>query len=353
MLRSASVLIGLLSTAPAAAHAATFEVGVLVWSSNIPGQVAMRAGLESQARAINAAAGADGDRVRLDIRVAGDGAPGIERQIGQMNAMVDAGVDLIIVQPTDNAALAEPLQAANAAGIPVVAYDQYIVGGQLSAYLTSDNRQAGIQDGEYIAARFPDDRVLRLVLVEYPAVSSTVERLDGFLDALSTQGQPYDVVGIYQGVDPDSGAQAARQLLADHPEVGSVDVVFTVNDGGGLAVVDALVAAGRDEIVVATIDGDPTSVDNIRAGRLTVIDSAQFCGPLGAETMKAAWRILQGDPPPEHLLVPTFPITAETLDEYPGWTGPLPASFVKPWPAVQQRWTPDLVVAAGQQATPP
>lgn len=189
-----------------------------------------------------------------------------------MTALVKSGVDLILVQPTDNAALAQPLRAANRARIPVVAYDQYINGGELAAYRTSDNYQAGYLDGEYIASRFPTDHELRIVLVEYPHVSSTVERVNGFLDAFDRLHRRYKVLKSYSAVEPVSGRKAAADLLRDFSKPRSLDVVFTVNDGGGLAVVEGLAAAGRTEILVATVDGDPVSVQNIKAKRLTVID---------------------------------------------------------------------------------
>lgn len=316
-----------------------FRVGALYWSMNIPGQVAMRQGLEAEAARINAEALERGERgVTLLPEVAGDGEAGVERQIAQMQAMVAARPDIIIVQPTDNAALAAPLKAANAAGIPVVAYDQYISGGQLATFVTSDNRQAGYLDGEYLAALFPGPEPLRLVLVEYPLVSSTVERLDGLLDALRDHDRAYRILKTYQAVEPVSGRAAGKAILRDFPERHSIDAVFTVNDGGGLAVVEVLAAAGRDEIAVATIDGDPASVANIRAGRLTRIDSAQFCGLLGGEAMQAAYKILRGQSAPPLIRVPVFPITRETLERYPGWLGPLPAPFRKPWRANQPLW---------------
>jgi ribose transport system substrate-binding protein len=150
----------------------------------------MRKGLEKEAAAINSRAASSGKpSVKLITRVAGDGYTGIENQIKQMNEIIKSGVDIIIVQPTDNAALAEPLRAANRAGIPVVAYDQYISGGTLAAYRTSDNYQAGYLDGEYIASKFPAGKEIKVVLVEYPHVSSTVERVNGFLDALKDNGK--------------------------------------------------------------------------------------------------------------------------------------------------------------------
>jgi ribose transport system substrate-binding protein len=309
----------------------------------IPGQVAMRKGLEAQARQLNAQAGARGlPGIELLPQVAGDGPEGVERQVQQMADMVQRKPDVIVVQPTDNAALAEPLRQANAAGIPVVAYDQYISGGKLAAYVTSDNHQAGYLDGEYLAAQFPHSRPLKLVLVEYPRVSSTVERLNGFLDALRDHGQPYTILKTYEAVEPVAGAQVGAQILKDFAQRHSIDAVFTVNDGGGLAVVDALARAGRTEIVLASIDGDPASVANVRARRLTHIDAAQFCGPLGAQALQVAYDLLNGQPVALQTLIPVFPITVQTLARYPGWDGPIPQDFIKPWKALQPRWSGEL-----------
>ena len=131
-------LLGFLLSLCGAATAveSAYKVGVLYWSMSIPGQVAMRQGLEAEARRINEQAPRTGARgVVLLPEVAGDGVDGVERQIRQMQAMVAARPDIIVVQPSDNAALAAPLKAANAAGIPVVAYDQYISGGKLASYV--------------------------------------------------------------------------------------------------------------------------------------------------------------------------------------------------------------------------
>lgn len=326
-------------TASASSETKTLNIGVLYWSMNISGQVAMRQGLEARAEELNRVAVSQGKpRLKLLSYVAGDGAEGIERQIQQMLTLIQQQPDVIVVQPTDNAALAEPLRRANRAKIPVVAYDQYISGGKLASYVTSDNYQAGYLDGEYIASLFPRQHRLRLVLVEYPLVSSTVERLNGFLDGLRDQQQKYTILKTYQAVEPSSGTLAGQEILRDFPKPDSIDAVFTVNDGGGLNVVNALAEAGRKEIVIATIDGDPQSVTNIRQGRLTRIDTAQFCGPLGATALDIAYRLALGEDTPAHVLLPVFPITRQTLSQYPGWLGPIPPAFVKPWPSRQPSW---------------
>jgi ribose transport system substrate-binding protein len=310
-----------------------FKVGVLYWSSNIEGQVSMSKGLENYAKQINKEAAKNKlPTVKLIKYVAGDGPDGVENQIDQMYRVIDKDkVDIIIVQPTDNAALVKPLKKANSKKIPVIAYDQYIMEGNLASYITSNNYQAGYLAGEYLASKFDDKKKINLILVEYPLVSSTVERVDGFFDALAANKQLYKILKTYQAVEPVSGKKAGADILKDFSEKGSIDAIFTINDGGGLEVVKAISNAGRDEILVATIDGDPASVKNIKAGKNTIIDSAQFCGDIGRQSMKVAYDKLLGKEIPKKILIPTFPITKETMKLYPGWMGRVPKSFEKPW----------------------
>jgi len=320
-----------------------YRVAALYWSMNIPGQVAMRDGLLKELEIINKEAKKEGRReIELYEYIAGDGEEGIERQIKQMYEAIEKRVDLIVIQPTDNAALIPPLLKSNKEKIPVVAYDQYISEGEIHSYLTSDNYAAGYLNGEYISSMYENQKEINIALVEYPHVSSTVERVDGFLDALRDSGQRYKIVSSYKAVEPKSGKQAGMDILRDFPQKGSIDVIFTVNDGGGLSVVEELANAKRDEIVVATIDGDPASIENIKKGRLTKIDSAQFCGPLGGEALKAGYDILEGKEYYSKILIPVYPVTKETLENYPGWLGPIPEGFKKPWSAKEIYWDSKL-----------
>lgn len=310
-----------------------FRIGVLYWSSNIEGQVAMAKGLESEAKKINALSKKKSTpAVKLIKYVAGDGENGVENQIDQMNRLIDIDkVDLIIVQPTDNAALVKPLKRANEKIIPVIAYDQYILEGKLTSYITSNNYQAGYLVGEYLGSKFSSKYEIKLILVEYPLVSSTVERVDGFFDALTENGKKFKILKTYQAVEPVSGKKAGEQIVKDFPAKGSIDVVFTINDGGGISIVNEINKAKRTEILVGSIDGDPVSVKNIKNNRSTVIDSAQFCGDIGRKSMSVAYDKLMGKKVPKKILIPTFPITKETMSRYTGWMGAVPMSFEKPW----------------------
>ncbi|HEY9856071.1 MAG TPA: sugar ABC transporter substrate-binding protein, partial [Stenomitos sp.] len=295
-------------------------------------QVGMRQGLERAAAEINRAH--PDHPVSLLPYVGGDGEEGVRRQIAAMQRLVARKVDAIILQPIDSAALSKPVEAANRAGIPVVAYDQYVLSGKLACYLTSNNHLAGHLDGEYLAQRFRQRtkaHPLRLVLVEYPYVSSTIERVEGLLDALHEARLPYEIVARYEAVEPVGGRLAGRQIVKRHPP-GTIDAVFCVNDGGGLNVLRELKRAGRDDVVMATVDGDPRSLADLRRGELIGIDTAQFMGPLGGESLRWTYRLLRGERIPRQVLLTVFPLTRRSLADYPGWEGPVPSVIREPWP---------------------
>ncbi len=323
-----------------AAHSKEATIVALLWSQNIEGQVAMRKGLEEVHKA--ASEKDTVNKTKLIINIAGDGKDGIRNQIQQFKAALDLKPNLIIIQPTDNASLSSSLKLANKRNIPVIAFDQYISGGKLLSYITSDNRQAGTLNAEYIHSLFPQEKKLNIVLLEYSRVSSTIERVDGFLDSLKDLQRTFEIKARYEAVEPIGGKKAAELFLKDFPTRASIDVVFSVNDGGGLPFVETLRKAGRNEIMHGTVDGDPASVENIKNKRITKVDAAQFCAEIGRQTMHLALEYLKGNKVPKKVLIPTFPITTDTLRLYDGWLGQMPKPFIKPWSKENEKWTSEL-----------
>jgi len=95
---------------------------------------------------------ADGDAVKsglekagykVDLQYAGDDIPTQQQQIDQM---ITKGADLLIVASIDGTALANQLQAAADADIPVIAYDRLIRDSEnVDFYVTFDNYKVGVQ----------------------------------------------------------------------------------------------------------------------------------------------------------------------------------------------------------------
>lgn len=305
-----------------------YTVAVLYWSSNIEGQKIMRTGIEETFSKYNKS---NSKKINILSYVAGDGEKGVENQINQFFEAIEKNPQLIIVQPTDNAALVKPLKVANQKNIPVIAYDQYIVEGKLESYVTSNNYQAGYLNGEYISSLYPKGKIINLVLVEYPMVSSTVERVNGFLDALTDSNRSFKIVKTYVAVEPVAGKMVAKQILVEFPLIGSVDAIFSVNDGAGVAIANEIYKAGRVDLKLASIDGDPENIKNLKDKKVIVSNSAQFCFALGEKTAMVSIDFLNGLKIPKKILVPTFPVNKETLSLFPGWQGAIPNQFEMVW----------------------
>lgn len=88
-------------------------------------------------------AGFEAEGFQVNLQFANDDIPTQQQQIDQM---ITQGADLLIIGAIDGTALAGQLDAAAAAGIPVVSYDRLIRDTEnIDYYVTFDNYQVGVQ----------------------------------------------------------------------------------------------------------------------------------------------------------------------------------------------------------------
>ncbi|MEA5053547.1 MAG: sugar-binding protein, partial [Propionicimonas sp.] len=79
------------------------------------------------------------------VQFANGGAP---EQQNQISAMVEQGVKLLVVGAVDGSQLGSQLEAAKAAGIPVIAYDRLLTNTDaVDLYMAYDNFQVGVLQG--------------------------------------------------------------------------------------------------------------------------------------------------------------------------------------------------------------
>lgn len=319
-----------------------YDIALLMWSNSVEGQVLMKDGIIEETQTINK----DGKKINLNIFEAGDGEIGMEKQKRQIKRLLDEKkVDLFIIQPTDSAVLKEAIDEIIKSKIPIVTYDGYILDAKSTTHLTSDNYSLGYLNGEYIAHSFDRNKTIDMVIVTYPHVPQTIERVEGFFEALNDFGVKYNILKEYKAVNPEMGTMVAFNILKEFPEKNSIDVIFAINDAGAYPIVKALDKAGRDEIFFASIDGDPRMVEYIKKDRIVKIDSAQFCKILGKETIKISYNILSKKDAPKSIIIPAFPVTKETISRFNGWDGEIPSSFEKPWRAKKNIWNNSLIIS--------
>lgn len=289
-------------------------VSILYWSESIEGQLSMRRGLENELKKE-----LKNQQWKIASYVAGDGNDGVKKQFIHFIDAINKKSDLIIIQPTNSTYLSKALILANEKNIPVVAFDQYITGGKLEAFISSDNYTAGFHNGEIVHRNFPPNKKLNIIIVEYPLISSTTERLDGFLDALKIHNREFNVLQRYNAVEPTGAKKIAKKILQTYSKPSSIDLIFTANDGAGVTIVNELIKAKRFEIKHVSIDGEKDSIEHLKKGQLTIGNSLQQCYLLGKQTAGIALAIINKKPYSPKTLVPTVSFEQKNVKDYRGW----------------------------------
>lgn len=76
-----------------------------------------------------------------------------QRQIQQIDSLVDSGIDLLIVAPNQRASVTPAINRAFDKGIPVIVFERKTDSQKYTAFVSADNYEMGHQMGGYIVIR--------------------------------------------------------------------------------------------------------------------------------------------------------------------------------------------------------
>jgi ribose transport system substrate-binding protein len=222
-------------------------------------------------------------------------------EISNIEDLIQQGVDVLIINPTDSSAVSSAVQSANSANIPVITIDRSAEQGEVETLITSDNVAGGEMAAEFIYDQLGEGaKVAELEGVS--GASATRERGEGFhriadekLDVVASQPADFDRI---------KGLTVMENTLQGHSDI---EAVFAHNDEMALGAVEAIQAAGKDIIVVG-FDGIEDAIDAVEAGDLTAT-IAQRPDLMGKEAIKAAEKILNGEVLEDIIKVPLDLVT--------------------------------------------
>lgn len=251
-------------------------------------------------------------RNRGDVMVTRDSALDAEMQNRQIEAFVEEGVDLILVNAVDWDEVRHSLATAKEAGVPVLAVDAEVSDPSLvEGSIISDNYNAGVLCAEDLMNRRESGKILFLV---QSANSAAVDRIRGFRETLDAAGWPYRVVGQLECQGQLEIAQPmVEQVLRREDDI---DVVMGLNDPSALGAMAALDAAGRlQDVLVYGVDGAPEAKTMIYEKRMAAT-AAQSPVEIGEKTAKLLYDVLEGKEIPEKTVVPVQLITQENIGRF-------------------------------------
>ena len=163
-------------------------------------------------------------------------------QIQLVQRAVAAKMDGIVIAPLDSQALAQPVEEAVDAGVPVLIMDSALNSEKPIAYVATDNYHGGVLGAERLAQLLNEQG--RIILMRYaPNSEATEQREAGFLDTI----KKYPKIEIlsqdqYAGATAESAQRVAERLVLLFK--GKADGIFTPNESSTAGMLRALLDAG-------------------------------------------------------------------------------------------------------------
>ncbi|OZG62713.1 LacI family transcriptional regulator [Bifidobacterium lemurum] len=237
----------------------------------------------------------------------------------KMNDMVGdliaSGVNAIILGPYDTTGVQPALQAAADAGIPVINIDTPVDDLDLvETVVASDNKKAGALVAEDMMSRL--DEGSDIAVINCPSGQACIQRLEGFKEEA---GDYFNIVQELDGKgELATSLTLAEDILQSNPDL---KAIFGVNDPMALGAVQALAAHPEmSDVLVYGVDGSPDGKAAIKDGTMAGT-GAQSPNKIGHEAAKAALDVLDGKEVEKDIVVDTFLVTKDNVDEYgtDGW----------------------------------
>ena len=257
--------------------------------------------------AVEARAAEDG--VTVDT-IALPTASGVADQVGQMEDAVTQQYDGIILGTVDAAGIVPGIEAANNAGIPVLSVDTAPAGGDIISLVQTDNVAAARTGGEFIADKIGGKgKVLNL---QGDLANQTGQaRNEGLHQALDEYP---DIQVIDQSTMwlEEKGLSITENILTSDPDIVAI---FAANDPPALGALQALKAAGRDDVLIVGFDGTKDGLQAVKNGDFAA-DVLQFPDAMGIIGVDLMVRHLNGEDVPDRVDSGSGLATPENVDQY-------------------------------------
>ena len=221
----------------------------------------------------------------------------VAEEINIVESAIDRGVKAIVLAPSDTTALVAPVQAAKAAGIPVIIIDSALSGdaSNYTAFLATDNKAAGEACAktmiDLIKAKTGSDTGKIAIMSYVKGVGSEVGRVGGFTDYITKNSHLTIVTTQYSNADMPTALNQTTNVLQSNPDLVGI---FGANEPTAIGMGSAIKTAGLSgKIVAVGFDGAEQLQAFIKDGTLQAI-AVQSSYNLGYLGVKDAYDVAIG-----------------------------------------------------------
>jgi len=260
--------------------------------------------------AVEAGAKAKGAELGVEVIVVAPPAEtDVQAQVSQVEDLIAQKVEGIALAPTDPGALAPVVDAAKAAGIPVVFVDT-LGSNEGVTFIGTNNEVGAALAAKYMCDNLPAGSEVA-ILQGVMAHSTAQFRANGAKSGL--EGCGLKVVAEQTAEwDRAKGLSVTENILAGNPNIKGI---FGSNDNMALGAVEALKAAARSDVMVVGYDANPDAAAAVIAGDMAAT-VAQAPGNMGGFGIQALVDLKAGKTIEAVIDTGTVLVTKENAEEY-------------------------------------
>ncbi|MDO3408357.1 D-xylose ABC transporter substrate-binding protein [Saccharibacillus sp. CPCC 101409] len=220
------------------------------------------------------------------------------RQIAQAEAMISAGVDVLVIVPHNAEATAALVKKAHDAGIKVLSYDRLVRNADVDLYVSFDNVQVGRLQARAIVKLVPKGNYVYIGGADTD--NNAHQFKQGVFEVLQPMIDRGEIRVVYDQWSKDwkpvHALDNMREALNANGS-GGIDAVIGANDATAGGAVQALEEHGLSgRVPVAGQDADLAAIRRIARGEQTMTVYKPI-GRLAAETAKLAVELARGEIP--------------------------------------------------------
>jgi ribose transport system substrate-binding protein len=262
------------------------------------------------------------DAMGIEVIAVTDAGFKPEKQVSDLETIMAQAPDIIVSIPADPTATAAAYRAVAEAGVKLVFMDNvptgFVAGEDFVSVVSADNYGNGVAAAHLMAkALGPDGGDIGLV---YHAADFfvTKQRYDAFKATIASDYPQINIVAE-QGIGgPDFSGDAEKAAGAMLTSNQSIKGIWAVWDVPAEGVVAAARAAGRDDLIITTVDlGENVAINMAQGGFIKGL-GAQRPYDAGIVEAKLAGYALLGKEAPAFVALPALPVTRDNLLE--AWT---------------------------------
>jgi len=218
----------------------------------------------------------------------------VDKQIDMLSSALAKHPSAIGFAALDSQAALPLLKKAQAAKIPVIAFDSGVDSDIPATTATTDNKAAAALAADKMAQLIGDAGEVGLVVHDQTSRTG-IDRRDGFVERIKSAHPKVKVVSVQYGAgDHLKSTEVAKAMLQAYPNLKGI---FGSNEGSAAGVVNAVRETHR-KIVVIGYDSGKQQKDAIREGIEAGAITQNPVG-IGYKTVEAAVKALKGEKLPK------------------------------------------------------